>query len=360
LEYPSKQAAARVAKYLLNTSGVGREFHPGDSGFEFLWHAWQHHYSAHTHTHKGVSHFSIRKDNWITHISATCFWVHFLDWDSRGYKKVLDSKEHDEVMRRGGLTGPSAPRTAPELAAANQAAQAFAQEMQHLQIKQSKQPVSNQSYYSSLRVAVKGQILQFRASAQQQLGSLFTCPITNERVRFDQAHVDHSTAFIVLVHQWLQQEGLQLTDVPHGDWLEEHQHMLESWQDYHRSHAKLWMVSSTGNLQQSHQAKLALAVARSSSSSSSGDVAVSESCMDSSSNSRSSSRSSSSTESSSSSNSSSKSKSCSSRKSSSSGSAVEGYTGTSSSRSTAVSSSSEQDTASSSPRRRGRRHLSFM
>lgn len=263
----AKWTAQRLLREAKQTGCLEQPIRAGDEGFEYLWHLWQHHYAVHDHAHQGISHFSIGEQTdglWPT----TCFWVHFADGYSRDFSflKCLDNQQHKQVTAQGGWTGPAAPRTAAELAQANQEAQAFARVLQEQQ-EQHRDCLLPDAYYDrDMRRAVEQHIVDFKEEFFNATAP-FLCPITGEVVSKKQdCHVDHhEPPFAVLADQWRAKQGLSLTERHgwKGRWNAE---AMLAWEQYHRKHARLRLVSKKGNLKTSRAAKDARATARANSS----------------------------------------------------------------------------------------------
>lgn len=110
--------------------------------------------------------------------------------------------------------------------------------------------------FNALREAVKNQVIQFKDKQLLSLEPLL-CPITNQRITFDNYHVDHAAprTFQQLVRDWLQSEGIVLEDViitesrenEYGRKMADPK-QLHSWREYHYKNARLRMLSKEGNL----------------------------------------------------------------------------------------------------------------
>jgi hypothetical protein len=266
--FPSKQEAQYEAQRLLRqakqSGSLGQSITPGDAEFEFLWHLWHHHPTAHEHAHERISYFSIAENTdgpWLW--PSYCFWIHFADGQFRdlSYKKCLDNLQHKQTTAQGGWTGPSAPRTAAELDKANQEAQLFAlilekQQEQHAWL------LPQAWRDQALRRAIIDQVVQYKIKAFNA-SAPFKCPITGDVVsEIWDCHLDHyDPPFSVLADQWLSQQGLAMVD--DAGWMAAWNDQAQlSWQQYHRDNANLRLVSKAGNFKTVQLAKDARAAAR--------------------------------------------------------------------------------------------------
>jgi hypothetical protein len=213
--FSSKKEATQEGQRLLRQaqqSGLlGRPIRAGDAGFEFLWHLWHHHPSAHEHAHKKISYFYIA-ENTDALRPSTCFWLRFADKYVRDFSffKCLDNQQHKQTTSQGGWTGPSAPMTAAELEVANQQAQVFALILQKQQGQHAR--LLPQAWYDrALRRIIEEQVFEYKAKAFNATAP-FKCPITGEIVsKFGDCHLDHHhPPFAVLADQWLSQQGLAM------------------------------------------------------------------------------------------------------------------------------------------------------
>jgi Protein of unknown function (DUF3223) len=105
----------------------------------------------------------------------------------------------------------------------------------------------------ALRRAVDDQIWSFR---DVELAKSQTCQYTGHTITKDSYHVDHhNPTFLALYTTWLAQTGLQLNDVRVSDGNDNElgRRMMDlaqkqSWQEFHRNHARLRLLSPLGNL----------------------------------------------------------------------------------------------------------------
>lgn len=108
----------------------------------------------------------------------------------------------------------------------------------------------------ALRRGIENQIVLFKQLAFSS-DCPKICPLRGVPITEDAYHVDHTPpqTFVYLVDGWLAQESLQIEDLeitPPSD----NQIVTEmtndnqkrSWQDYHRTHASLRLLSPLGNL----------------------------------------------------------------------------------------------------------------
>lgn len=106
----------------------------------------------------------------------------------------------------------------------------------------------------ALNRAVDEQIWAFRDSELAK--GTHICPYTGALITKDSYHVDHpNPTFFELHTQWLSQSGLQITDIQLSDGSDNEigRRMMdpaqkESWQQFHRAHARLRLLSPLGNL----------------------------------------------------------------------------------------------------------------
>lgn len=108
----------------------------------------------------------------------------------------------------------------------------------------------------ALREAVAYQIIAFRDKQLMSWEALF-CPVTGERITFDNYHVDHVTpnTFDQLAADWLRSEGISLEDVQITPSLDNEYgrrmtapEQIASWTRFHASRAVLRMMTKEGNL----------------------------------------------------------------------------------------------------------------
>ena len=108
----------------------------------------------------------------------------------------------------------------------------------------------------ALREAVAYQIIAFR-DQQLMSGQALFCPVTRERITFENYHVDHVTpsTFDQLVADWLRSEGIALEDVRITPSLDNEYgrkmtapEQIASWTQFHTSRAVLRMMTKEGNL----------------------------------------------------------------------------------------------------------------
>ena len=106
----------------------------------------------------------------------------------------------------------------------------------------------------ALNRAVDEQIWAFRDSELAK--GTHICPYTGALITKGSYHVDHpNPTFFELHTQWLSQSGLQITDIQLSDGSDNEigRRMMdpaqkESWQQFHRAHALLRLLSPVGNL----------------------------------------------------------------------------------------------------------------
>ena len=107
----------------------------------------------------------------------------------------------------------------------------------------------------ALRSAIKDQIFEFRDRELQK--PEVRCPFTKEILSHANCHVDHAhpDTLSALIDAWLHSEGIQLTDVAIQPTLDNQfvasmtdQRQIASWQAYHKTHAKLRLLTARGNL----------------------------------------------------------------------------------------------------------------
>ena len=108
----------------------------------------------------------------------------------------------------------------------------------------------------AMRTLIRAQIVDFRNQVRNQLGIKFVCPISNEEILTDEAHVDHVTpnTFDALVSRFFSESGIdpetvktRNLDDTWGDEIEDNG-VAQAWIDFHRSNAVLRLVSRKANL----------------------------------------------------------------------------------------------------------------
>ena len=108
---------------------------------------------------------------------------------------------------------------------------------------------------ASMRDAVADQILSFR-DAEFLGDGLLRCPITSERIRKNDCHIDHvfPRTFLTLANDWLKRSNLsfdQIQLVRSADgygWALTDFEQTSFWQSFHRINAVLRVVSRRANL----------------------------------------------------------------------------------------------------------------
>lgn len=106
----------------------------------------------------------------------------------------------------------------------------------------------------ALNRAVDEQIWAFRDSELAK--GTHVCPYTGELITKDSYHVDHpNPTFYELYRQWLSELGLRIDHIRLSDGRDNEigRRMIdpaqkESWQQFHRTHARLRLLSPLGNL----------------------------------------------------------------------------------------------------------------
>ena len=110
--------------------------------------------------------------------------------------------------------------------------------------------------FQALRHAVADQINACRGQAFAG-GAVPRCPYTGQQLSPASAHIDHTppNTFLSLVMRWLQERGLRIADVPIDDGGDNtcvrqltDSNQERSWQEFHRQHARLRVISGTANL----------------------------------------------------------------------------------------------------------------
>jgi hypothetical protein len=116
----------------------------------------------------------------------------------------------------------------------------------------------------ALRRGIESQILDFRASVFAP-GATVVCPLRGIPITENSYHVDHELpmTFMRLVERWLASakltiDALQITPPADNQIVTELTcpDQLRSWQDFHREHAKLRLLSPRGNLSDAKLAKM--------------------------------------------------------------------------------------------------------
>jgi hypothetical protein len=111
-------------------------------------------------------------------------------------------------------------------------------------------PTPRKEVLSAMREEIHGQIREYRQASQET-----HCAITGEPINPDNSHVDHTIPFIELAEAFSVEDGTPLDDMSinetaDGDVLTrlKDRDLAKRWQDYHREHARLRMVTATANL----------------------------------------------------------------------------------------------------------------
>ena len=113
----------------------------------------------------------------------------------------------------------------------------------------------------ALRQAIKDQIWEFRQRAFSS-GVPVICPYEKIILSRDRCHVDHEapTTFEALVNCWLTSQGIRLEAVQITPPVDNqlvgqmtNTPQIASWQSFHRTHAKLRLLSVKGNLSGARQ-----------------------------------------------------------------------------------------------------------
>lgn len=122
-------------------------------------------------------------------------------------------------------------------------------------------PNARRDRLGALREAVANQILSFREHAFKA-GIVLACPLRGVPITRDAYHVDHvpPLVFEVLVQDWLKSVGLtleqiQITAPTDNQILAGMTEVAQkvSWQEYHRLHARLRMLSPRANLSEARR-----------------------------------------------------------------------------------------------------------
>lgn len=107
-----------------------------------------------------------------------------------------------------------------------------------------------------LRRAIEGQILEFRASAFEA-GTSIICPLRGIPITLNSYHIDHHPplTFLRLANEWLDSKGLVIADLeitpPSDNQIVTeltNENQIRSWQQFHREHARLRLLSPLGNM----------------------------------------------------------------------------------------------------------------
>lgn len=114
-------------------------------------------------------------------------------------------------------------------------------------------PTHRKEVLSALRTAIQDQIWAFRDSCFLSAFEI-ACVVTQERITRETAHVDHEKPFADLVEMWLSEMCLTFDEIPVNPTVDgntetslgQFVHLL-SWQNFHRQHARLRMVSAKAN-----------------------------------------------------------------------------------------------------------------
>ena len=109
---------------------------------------------------------------------------------------------------------------------------------------------------SAFREAVCEQTVAAKLQAFGHRLATIACPFTGRVVSFDEADVDHipPDTFVALFNRFLRERGLTVEAVQLDDYRGEHigrviadDALRRAWQDYHRAHAKLRVISAEAN-----------------------------------------------------------------------------------------------------------------
>lgn len=109
---------------------------------------------------------------------------------------------------------------------------------------------------SALRTEIQDQIYEFKLQVFGTQTGVVPCAITGELVTWKTCHVDHEPSFDSLVKSWMSVEELTwdlLRVRPSQDGEVGNERLLdppaiESWQKYHRQHARLQITTIAANL----------------------------------------------------------------------------------------------------------------
>jgi hypothetical protein len=193
---------------------------------EFLVHLLQRHPLASQKIGVGISHFTVDKSYEKRPPITYCFHVHRTDGTSTdfSYRWCLDSKAPNQGMGAAQLP--------------------------------------KQYWTESLRGAVYPQTHRFKVAAFADC-DFVTCPISGEEIQWDEAHVHHEPphTFVALVDGWLAQEGITISEVElsSADKTSSGElgcsKQLASWQQYHKEHARLQVVSARANMSSKYKSR---------------------------------------------------------------------------------------------------------
>ena len=109
--------------------------------------------------------------------------------------------------------------------------------------------------FHALRHAVADQVFAFQLAALD--GSPVHCPYTSALLTKENVHVDHAPpdTFFALATRWMNEHGLSVPSVPLVDsadnqWVRTmcDEAQQSSWSDFHRSNARLRVISRPANL----------------------------------------------------------------------------------------------------------------
>ena len=113
--------------------------------------------------------------------------------------------------------------------------------------------------HKAMRAAIQDQVDLFKSikfKEAKECGSAPLCPLRGTVMTTDNCHVDHITPNTVLSLQsrWMSEQGLALSDIElsggdqSGPQTMASVQLLSSWQQFHRQHACLRLLSSKANL----------------------------------------------------------------------------------------------------------------
>ena len=115
-----------------------------------------------------------------------------------------------------------------------------------------------QLFKEACRDLISKEIMDFRHRAFDTSGEdgRIDCPVTGDRIsRMEESHVDHDPPFDELVEALIQSEGIDIESVilsgsEDGELRKsfQDQELAQKWRAYHRTHARLRVVSKRANL----------------------------------------------------------------------------------------------------------------
>lgn len=103
----------------------------------------------------------------------------------------------------------------------------------------------------AMRNLISGQISEYRQNYRKACkldARLLICPLSGADMRYCKTHVDHTYPFSLLIKDWAASLSLDLAKIElNRQGLFKDDKLAESWLNYHKSNAKLQLVSQSAN-----------------------------------------------------------------------------------------------------------------